>query len=251
VDVTDHIEQLRRDGVRLADVASSVAPAAPVPTCPDWSVRDLVRHIGGVHRWATGFVAGDGRQPLEGDLEQLVGGWPQDADLVPWFRAGHAALVEALAAAPADLEAPTFLDAPTPLAFWARRQAHETAIHRVDAESATGGVTGFPPTFAADGIDELLLGFANRPGRELPVHTRRSMLVRTTDVTRSWRITFTPEGFRNRADPHDTGAEIDLAGTASDLYLALWNRRDVTGLTTSGDTDLIDLWRDAVRIRWS
>ncbi len=157
----------------------------------------------------------------------------------------------AFEAAPADLETWTFLEAPTPLAFWARRQAHETAIHRVDAESAAGGVTGFPPTFAADGIDELLLRFANKPGRELPVETPRSMLVRTTDVARSWRITFTPEGFRNRADPHDTGAEVDLVGAASDLYLALWNRRDVTGLTISGATELIDLWKDSVRIRWS
>ena len=29
-----------------------------------------------------------------------------------------------------------FLPAPSPLAFWARRQAHETGIHRADVESA-------------------------------------------------------------------------------------------------------------------
>lgn len=170
---------------------------------------------------------------------------------MPWFRAGHAALVDALTAAPSDLEAWTFLDAPTPLAFWARRQAHETAIHRVDAESAAGDVAGFPPAFAADGIDELVLQFANRPGREIPIRTQRSMLVRTTDVARSWRIVFSPEGFRNRADPPPADDEVDLAGAASDLYLALWNRRDVTGLTVSGATDLIELWKHSVRVRWS
>ena len=108
--------------------------------------------------------------------------------------------MEALASAPADLETWTFLDAPTPLAFWARRQAHETAIHRVDAESAAGDVTGFPSGFAADGIDELLLRFVGRPGRPLPVETPRSMVVRALDVPRSWRVTFAPSGFQIQAD---------------------------------------------------
>jgi len=177
MNVAEYIEQLRLDGERLAEVASSTDPAAPVPTCPDWELRDLVRHVGGVHRWATGFVLGAGQQPPEGDLEQFVGGWPQDADLVAWFRAGHQALGDALASAPADLETWTFMDAPTPLEFLALRQAHETAIHRVDGETAAGDVTGFPPAFAADGIDELLLRIASRSGRTLELETPRSMVV--------------------------------------------------------------------------
>jgi hypothetical protein len=72
VEVPDYVEQLRRDGERLATVASSTDPGAPVPTCPDWSLRDLVHHVGGVHRWATGFVRGAGRQPPDGDLERFV-----------------------------------------------------------------------------------------------------------------------------------------------------------------------------------
>jgi hypothetical protein len=129
VDVPDYVEQLRRDGERLATVASFTDPGA----------------------------------------------------------------VEPLASAPADLETWTFLEAPTPLAFWARRQAHETAIHRVDAESARGDVTGFPSGFAVDGIDELLLRFANRPGRPLPaVEKTRSMVVRAKDEPRRWRVTFAP-----------------------------------------------------------
>ena len=75
MDVHEHIEQLQRDGARLADVTSSTDPAARVPTCPEWQLRDLVRHVGGVHRWATGFVVGAGAQPPDGDLEQLVGGF--------------------------------------------------------------------------------------------------------------------------------------------------------------------------------
>ena len=251
MDVDEHIEQLRRDGERLAAVASSTDPAAPVPTCPEWQLRDLVRHVGGVHRWATGFVSGAGVQPPDGDLERLVGGWPDDAELVAWFSDGHRALVQALVSAPADLEAWTFLDAPTPLAFWARRQAHETAIHRVDAESAAGDVTGFPSGFAADGIDELLLRFVVRKGKTLPVDEPRSMLVRATDVSRSWRVTFASTGFQVQTDPADAGADLVVTAGASDLYTLLWNRRDPTGSELEGETDVLDLWRASVRIRWS
>ena len=251
MDVLDHVGQLRLDGDRLAEVASSTDPDAPVPTCPDWQLRDLVRHVGGVHRWATGFVLGDGHQPPDGDLEQLAGGWPGDADLVTWFRAGHRALVEALVSAPADLETWTFLDAPTPLAFWARRQAHETAIHRVDAERAGGETTGFPSGFAADGIDELLLRFVGRPGRTLEIDSPRSMTMRARDVARSWRVTFAPTGFDTRSDPLDMDADLVVTGDAPDLYVTLWNRQDAAVLELEGDPDLLDLWRESVRIRWT
>ena len=251
MEVLDHVEQLRLDGERLAEVVSSTDPDASVPTCPDWQLRDLVRHVGGVHRWATGFVLGAGVQPPDGDLEQLVGGWPEDADLVAWFQDGHRALVKALVSAPADLETWTFLDAPTPLAFWARRQAHETAIHRVDAETAAGDVTGFPSGFAADGIDELLLRFVGRPGRTLQIDSPSSMHIRATDVPRSWHVTFASTGIDTQPDPIGTDADLVVSGDTSDLYVMLWNRRDVAGLELDGEPDPLDLWRETVRIRWT
>jgi uncharacterized protein (TIGR03083 family) len=250
VEIAEHIEQLRGDGRRLARVAGRTDPDSPVPTCPEWLLRDLVRHVGGVHRWATGFVNGDGRQPRDGDLENLVGGWPPDPELVAWFEAGHGELVRSLERAPADLEAWTFLEAPTPLAFWARRQAHETAIHRVDAESTAGEIIGFPSRFAADGIDELLLRFASRPGRELPVDRARTMTVRATDEDRTWRIMFAPDGLDTEADTEGTDAESDVAGSSSALYIWLWNRSDAGTLDVTGDSELLDVWRDAVQILW-
>ena len=250
MDVAEYAEQLWADGRRLADVAAGTDLDAPVPTCPGWELRDLVRHIGGVHRWATSFVRGEDGMPEEGDLEVVVGGWPPDDGLVEWFRSGHRELVEALRAAPADLDVWTFLEAPSPLEFWARRQAHETAIHRVDAESAAGAVTGFPVPFAADGIDELVRAFANRPGRTFDIDGERSIALRAEDAGRGWTITFTPDGFRNRDSGRD-GAELLVSGGASDLDQMLWNRRGRDGLTVRGDAALLDLWFETVRIQWS
>jgi hypothetical protein len=84
------------------------------------------------------------------DLDDIVGTWPADLDLIDWFREGHTRLVHTLVSAPPDLDCFTFLAAPSPLAMWARRQAHETAMHRVDAESPGSTITKFHPAFAAD-----------------------------------------------------------------------------------------------------
>src|SRR6516165_11402188 len=160
MDVATHIEALRMEGDHMAAAIRAADPGAPVPPCSDWVVRDLVRHMGGVHRWATGYVAEARTEYSPTDLEVLVGGWPADADMTDWFVEGHAKLVAALEAAPPDLACWTFLPAPSPRAMWARRQAHETAIHRVDAELAAGTAEhGFAPPFAADGVDELLTCF--------------------------------------------------------------------------------------------
>ena len=106
-------------------------------------MRDLVRHIGGVHRWATGYVGDRRTEMWDVDHEDIAGTWPADLDLIDWFREGHTRLVHTLASAPPDLDCFTFLAAPSPLAMWARRQAHETAMHRFDAEGPGSTVTEF------------------------------------------------------------------------------------------------------------
>jgi uncharacterized protein (TIGR03083 family) len=122
-----------------------------------------------VHRWATRYVT-------EGLTERIpLGDEPEGdgAELVAWYREGHRALVKALTDADPALECFAFLPASSPLAFWARRQAHETAIHRVDAESALGADhSPFEPAFAADGIDELLVRFHGRERSRVRMDTR-------------------------------------------------------------------------------
>ena len=107
------------------------------------------------------------------------------ADLVDWFRTGHEALVATLADADPDVQTFMFLPAPSALAFWARRQTHETGIHRADVESGGGPITPFELAEALDGIDELVGGFAARKGKD-GSRPARALGVLPTDSELGW-----------------------------------------------------------------
>jgi uncharacterized protein (TIGR03083 family) len=244
VDVPDLIDELDRQGRGLADAAARAGLDAPVPTCPGWTVRDLLRHTGGVHDWARSFVVGDPaaeRDPPEAALRQ------PDGDPVAWYRDRVSDLVAALRAAPADLEVWSFLVAPSPLAFWARRQAHEAAVHRADADAAAGGVDpgAFPAGFAADGVDELLVGFMSRRGR-LRSPDPYALAVRAEDAAAQWVVEVGPDGASARRGAGAAGAT--LRASAAELYLFLWNRVDA--VPVDGDPALAARWREQARVTW-
>jgi uncharacterized protein (TIGR03083 family) len=242
MEIIEHLAVLREEGDRLAAAAARTEPDTPVPTCPEWRMRDLVRHLGGVHRWASAIVAERHTQPPA----RPGGPWPDDGGLVDWFREGHHRIVAALETAPPDLDCWTFLPATSPLAFWARRQAHETAIHRADAESPAGALGAVTPALAVDGIDELLLGFVPRRGDRLRADPPRSLHVRAGDAGADWLLRIGPQGVEVRRE--EGVADCEVTGRASDLYLLLWNRRSPDGLAVRGDAGVLELWREAARI---
>ena len=116
MEIAEHIAFLEADGARLAAAAEQSGWDAAVPSL-DWTVRELVAHTGGVHRWAADIVARCSAT-TDTELGGAVGSGPSDDALLDWFVEGHAALVATLRAAPDDLECATFLPAPSPLAFW-------------------------------------------------------------------------------------------------------------------------------------
>jgi uncharacterized protein (TIGR03083 family) len=265
MEITEHIDALRRHGERLAEAAERAGLDAPVPPCSPWLVKDLLRHTGYVHRWAAQHITDRPGQVLDGPSEEeILAGGADDAELVAWFRAGHAALAQTLATADPALECATFMAAPSPLAFWARRQAHETAIHRADAESASGATPDYEPAFAADGIDELIMGFGRRrkyapaavPDPKTADGGRLHVLA--ADTGDAWLV----EAHEGRLQPRRLtvpgtgGAEgtgCTLTGPASGLYLYLWNRADAAGagVTVTGDPGVLSAWPASVRVRWS
>jgi uncharacterized protein (TIGR03083 family) len=242
MDIAAHINALETEAAALGSAASAAALADPVPGCPDWSVRDLVRHIGYVHRWAAAVVSGrlDG---ADGDADAAVGPLPADPDLHDWYADGHRALAATLRAAPGDLDCFTFLPAPSPLAFWARRQALETAVHHADAAAAAGRPVRFSDELAHDGIDETLRGFAARPRAFEP-----GSIWLQPGSGPGWRIDLHEEGATAANDVTADGCDVTVSGPPTDVYLWLWNRP--AGVDITGDPTVAERWK-RVRVRWS
>ena len=243
-----HLNAIEVAAARIAEVARRTPLDAPVPTCPDWDLRALVAHQAMVHRWATTHI--EGRPESEAPDDIAIGA--RD-DLVDYFDEGAALLLGALRAAPADLEAMTFLnDAPPPRDFWGRRQAHETTIHAVDAVAA--GLGRYPTAdelqidtaLAVDGIDELLRGFFTRFGAKMYDGTGRTVLVAPTDADRRWVVRIEE---KLAVDDHIAGSpDVTIAGTAAQLYVGLWNRGDEL---TATDDGFLGRWRKVQRVRWA
>jgi len=245
MDVAVLIEYLSEHGDRLAAAADRAGWDAPVPGT-EWTIRQLVTHLGGVHRWAADIVD---TANATGDTPagQAVGSGPPDDELLEWYVNGHAALVQTLRDAPDDLECFTFLPADSPLHFWARRQAHETAIHRADAEAAAsaGDVTPFDAPFAQDGIAELLYGFARRRSNAI---ARPGTIGLDAADGPSWLITLGGERIEAAPSEDLIGTDVVVRGLSSDLYLWLWNRP--TEAVVDGDEAVAGAW-SAVNVRWS
>src|SRR5436305_6897934 len=100
MEIAEHLNALRRQGDLLAGAAGRSGLEAAVPSCPHWQVKHLLRHTGYIHRWAAQHITERPSQIIDGPSEEeiLRGGAP-DPDLLAWFRTGHAALLETLAAA--------------------------------------------------------------------------------------------------------------------------------------------------------
>jgi uncharacterized protein (TIGR03083 family) len=228
-----HLDGLREAVATFVTYAGPAGLDASVPTCPDWTVLDLVAHQGMVHRWAAALVSGD--RPSDEAVAAYEQAGKEAPDPLAWLGEGATELTLAIGAAPETLDAPVFLDdAPSPRAFWARRQCHETTMHAVDALAASLGrppradEVRVDPHLAADGIDELLGGFLTRPRSRLRCDEEALLVVRPDDVPDWWEVALGPRpAATTRRGAEDVGSsepDWELTGGAVELYLRLWNR---------------------------
>ncbi|HSF99155.1 MAG TPA: maleylpyruvate isomerase family mycothiol-dependent enzyme [Ornithinibacter sp.] len=250
-------EYLRAVTLAVEVLASSARDAgleAPVPTCPGWTVRDLLAHQGMVHRWATAIVRG--ADPVTVETAAIEASGLADPDPVTWLEAGATDLVDALTGAPDDLDALVFLrEAPPARRFWARRQCHETTVHALDGLSARLGrhltardASWVSEKLAVDGIDELLVGFWQRRTKGLRSQSPYTAAV-SADTGDVWLLEVGPRGTVTRHLQARDGIPSQvrwLHGGAPDLYLALWNR----GGTVGDPTGLLPAWREGGAITW-
>jgi uncharacterized protein (TIGR03083 family) len=250
-----YIECVASEGERFAEAAERGELHVAIAACPGWDMGDLVRHLGEIHLWAAANVAFPKPNWLSvaelADLEPYwpdLAVWPHDNDLVSWYRSTHANLIRVLRSAPTDVEAFTFVPAPTPLTMWSRRQASEIAVHRFDAEHARGVISHFADDFASDMLDELVAGLAleSRCGTR---DAARVLHLRAADVGHEWWVTIGPVGITTSRAGGD--ADLTVVGTAADLYLTMWNRTPDSTLELIGNSQIMDLWHHTCRIRWS
>ncbi len=226
------IEAVVTDGERFGIVAQELVAGltgvsggleVPVPWIAEWRARDLIGHVGTVHRWATALLRAG---TAEGPPREAAQAPPADDNLLDWYETGLVELVATLRTTPPD--APAWHMSPAAdkvAASWARRQAHELVVHRMDLEAAAG-VPHDPvdPDLAEDGVDELLGIVVPRWAHTEPlVCANASVSVTSTDTGRTWSVTVV-RGTVTVAGERTGTEDENVHGAATQLLLHLWGR---------------------------
>jgi uncharacterized protein (TIGR03083 family) len=245
----DFLSHVRSDADRIAAVAE-LGMGAAVPSCPGWTVRDLVAHTGVVYAHKTTIVR-DGW--VEEQPEPIE---PPSSGELEWFCGVTDEMLDVLAAADPATEVATWHAPDQSVGFWRRRMAHESVIHRLDAELAHRVVTPVDPVLGADGIDEILVVMlSGAPDWSDTTYGEQIIAVAESDGGRTWRLRvgdFTgtsPGGHVYDREPAffvddtDTAPTTLIAGRAGVLDGWLWGRAAIDELTIEGDAGLADLLR--------
>jgi uncharacterized protein (TIGR03083 family) len=237
-----YLEVLRSDGAALG-AAAAADTSARVPGCPEWDVAALVGHTGVIHRWVAEIL-----RTRAQERPSRRGYGPPDGGpaVLEWYAGGVDLLVGALEETGPDAAVWNWNEPREPSAFWFRRMAQETAVHRWDAESATGTPGEVAQDLAVDGIAELLESFlpllsAAGP----PPDIAGSLHVHTTDTEGEWTVRPGPD--RLEVEPGHGKGDAAVRGAASDVLLALWGRPVFDRVETFGDASVLERWRDLIR----
>ncbi|GHH16257.1 hypothetical protein GCM10018780_58520 [Streptomyces lanatus] len=151
-------EIVHQVGLLRSLVTSGADLSATVPTCPDWSLEQLVRHMGGALRWVELMVRTRSQEEIPEKTVPLHGGPDEQGDpaaLDAWLAETGELVVAALREAGPDAKVWGWAGGHT-AGFWARRMTHEITIHRADAALTAGQPYEVAPDIAADAIDEWL-----------------------------------------------------------------------------------------------
>lgn len=230
---------VRSEGEAIVSASRQGVDVA-APTCGEWTVGDLCRHVGRVYAYAAHLVAE--RLTSASDVRPD----PADgADPVDWVAETLDDLVAALSGCDADTPVWNWSPQPHEATFWARRMAHESAVHRFDAQRAHGIAQPVDADLAADGLDEFVDVLAPRVVARDGLTLRPATYVLESVEDGAWRIQFGADAIC-RADV-DMPADVTVRGTTSALLLAAYNRVPWTSLEVDGDTSALDDWSRTLR----
>jgi uncharacterized protein (TIGR03083 family) len=232
------VSAVRREGEGLA-AAAGMGLEPRVPACHDWNVEALVVHVSRVYARIARVVSTRATES------------PQSAPELPAGEpiAVFTDLLDELVSALAECDADTPLwnwepGAPQTALFWARRMAHESSVHRFDAQAAHGVMQPIDSELANDGIDELVDVIAARVySRDEVTGPTGTVSFRSSEAD-TWQLQLEAKGIR-RIDVISE-PDVTVSGTSSALLLAAYARIPWTSLDVSGDSDLLDRWSTAM-----
>lgn len=220
---------------------------APLPTCPGWTVRDVLAHLAQVYRHKIECIR------LRAEPAPWPPQWP-DVEPVAWLRDSLSDLLVELDRHSPEDPAYTWYGPDQTVGFWIRRMALETAVHRVDVQAAYGEVTAVPDDLAVDGVDEvlgvMLAGdWSEAPFADSVAGVGGTVAVRTGD--RAWLVGVHAEAVEVLG-PQPAGAgpsrvDATVSAEPSELMLWLWGRRPDSAVALGGDLACVALMRDRLR----
>ncbi len=252
LDPERYYAQIAASTADLAALVDGADLSTPIPSCPEWTLRQLATHVGRAQRWAATIVSTRSAEfiPFRSVPD---GRLPDDpAAHAAWLAAGAQQLSTAVREAGQDRVWANGDLAPAP--YWARRMCHETVVHAADALLAAGRPVSIDADVAADGIDEWLTVLTVPDGpegtepdpRAAALPAGRSLHVHATDEglagAGEWLLRHEPDGIRvDRA--HGKG-DVAATGPADRLLLMLLRRvpADDPALTVYGDASVLAGW---------
>ncbi len=241
LDPQRYVDHIDTDLARFAEAVRTGPLDAPVAACPGWDLRQLTGHVGHIHRWARLCLL-TGENPQVAAFVQ-PGAEATGDELAEWFVKGGQRLLATLR--DIDPAAPTwhpFLVARV-AGVWPRRQAHELALHRWDAEQAVGTPAPLDAELASDGIDEFFeVTHPRTMTRERATPPAGSLHIHCTDVAGEWLAWYEPDGTYRFTREHAKG-DAALRGPAAEVLLALYHRdHDAAALSPVGDPAVVAAW---------
>ncbi|CAA0107988.1 Uncharacterised protein [Mycolicibacterium vanbaalenii] len=238
------LEQTRAFG----DLIKSADPATPVPTCGDWTLRELFRHVGRGNRWAAQIISDRRSQPLD-PRDVRDGKPPEDADAaIDWLNDGAQLVIDAVDRVGSDARVWTFIG-PRPAGWWIRRRLHEATVHRADAALAVGAEFELPPELAGDALSEWLERACVDRRNSVVLDRGQSIHLHATEEklgpTGEWTIVHDEDGVW-WSHSHSKGS-VALRGPVTELLLATVRRKTAAeaGLEVFGDTAVWQAWLDS------
>lgn len=241
------IEGLRADGPAFLAAATGADPATPVPSRPAWTMADLIHHLGTVYRFVDLHAVRGVTTKPDRSMDELTAE-PHAADLAAWWQGQFEAILATLDALDPEMPAWNWAPQAKQAGFWQRRVAHETALHRWDAQMAIGLGEPLEAKLAADAVSEVLDTWLPAGRRVGPTDVTGLIALEAADLEHDWHVRLRGEGVAlldtdTIFDDDELRTRAVATGTASDLVLALHGRVGFDVLEITGDEHLLSALR--------